>query len=99
MAKPKTYISTAPAYIGGMFFQPGDVFITDAEALPEWTVVDKGEKAAIEAAKPGVPSDVDLTGMSADALSAYAATVNVNPKGLSKDELLKAIHAANEPKL
>jgi hypothetical protein len=100
MAKqPKTYVAPHAVYTGGKLYNPGEPFTTADKAGKEWDSIDKGEKAAIEAAQPGVPADVPLEKLSHQALEAVAASKNVNPTGLSKADLITAIKAANEPTL
>lgn len=96
--KLTTYTSTQPAYIDGKYFKPGEPFVTDAPKLPEWKAIDKGEKAAIDAAQD-IPGDPPLESLGIEALRAVAVTEKVNPEGLSKKDLIAAIKAANEPKL
>jgi hypothetical protein len=94
----KTYTSTKPVYTGGLYFKPGEPFTTDEPKGEDWAVVNKAEKAAIDASKP-LAGDPPLEGLGLQALQAIAVEKRVDPTGLDKPALISAIKAANEPNL
>lgn len=99
MTKAKTYTAPHAVYTGGRMYDPGEPFTTDAPKGKEWDTISPVEKAAAEASDPKNQQDIDYTKMSKSALEAVAAEKGVNPSGLSKDDLIDAIKAANEPAL
>lgn len=98
MSKAKTFTAPHPVYTGGRMYAAGEPFTTDDKPGKEWDAVDKAEKAAIEASQKQT-QDVDYEGLALAALQAIAAEKGVNPKGLSKPDLITAIKAADEPRL
>lgn len=101
MAKqPKTYISTGPAYVGGVYYQPGVPFTTDQPKNPEWELADPVERAADLAANPLVHEDVDLDALDLGPLKALAASKGINlGQAKTKAEFITVIKAADEPRL
>lgn len=97
---PKAYTAPHPVYLGSVFTNAGDVFVTDLPAEDTWEERSTGEVAAIDASskEPG-GKDADLNALAVPALQALAATKGVHTKGLDKAELITAIKAADEPKL
>lgn len=94
------YVSSEPTTAGGSYAPAGTPFVTDAEALPEWTKIDADTKAAVEAADPLNHDDVNLDELGVEALKALAASKGVNVgHAKTEDALKKIIRAANEPKL
>ena len=101
MAKqPKAYTAPHKVYTGGVLYNPGETFVTDAEPGAEWQeVAAQGvEKKAAEAANPLDHSDVNLEEMTVDALKGHAATLGVDVTGLSKKaDIITVIRAADDP--
>lgn len=93
---PKAYTSTQPVYVDQRYYKAGEVFVTNAEPGKTWEPVDKTEKAVADAIKP-LKDDVPLEGLSKAALEAVAVDKGVNPTGLSKDDLITAIKASDDP--
>lgn len=94
----KSYKAPHPVYTGGVFYKPGEVFVTDEPKGEQWELVSKAEKAAFDASED-IPGDPPLESLGIEALRAVAVTKHVDPTGLSKKDLISAIKAANEPKL
>lgn len=97
-SNPKAYKAPQPVYVDGVYYKPGEIFVTDKPKGEGWDAVDKAEKAATEAAQE-IPGDPPLESLPLESLKAVAVTKRVNPEGLSKKDLIAAIKAANEPKL
>ena len=98
MAKqPKTYTAPHAVYTGGKLYNPGERFTTYDRPGKQWDDLSSGRKAMADPAKPGVRPDADHEGMTLAALQTVAVSKRVNPKGLSKAEVIAAIKAANEP--
>lgn len=98
MATQKAYKAPHPVYIGGVYYKPDEIFVTDNPKGEGWEEVSKGEKAATEA-EQDIPGDPPLESLDLSALRAVAVTKHVNPDGLNKKDLIAAVKAANEPKL
>lgn len=97
--------ATARGYAGGEVIEPGRLVPAGAPVSDDWMEPVGGKKAsasearlarAIEEAQDPQPGDVDLTGLSKPALEAEALRHGINAKGLSKDDLISAIKAAND---
>lgn len=104
MAKAKNPVAyTAPhdVYLDGVYTRAGDVFVTAADAEPEWVKRGADEVAAIQASTQDIPQDSPLENLDVVALQAIAVTKNVNTTGIEndKDALITAIKAANVPQL
>ncbi len=97
-SQPIAYTAPHDVYTGQRYYKAGEVFVTDEPKGKEWETVTKAEKAAIEASSE-LPKDPPLEALDLSALKAVAFDKKVNPKGLSKDELIQAIQAANDPAL
>lgn len=98
MSAPKAFKAPHPVYVGGVYYKPGEIFVTDDTKGEGWVAVGQAEKAATEASQD-IPGDPPLDSLGVDALRAVAVTKHVNPEGLSKKDLISAIKAANEPHL
>lgn len=99
MTKSKSYTAPTPVQIGGRVYRPGESFTTDTGPGDEWEEVDNADAAIIDAATIKTPVDPNLDAMSKGALEAYAAERGVNTDGMTKERLLTAIRAADEPNL
>lgn len=96
----KTYKSTQPAQVDGVYYKPGEPFTTDAKKAESWEEVDVKEAMATEAATNPVPDDADLEALPLTALKAVAYLKFV--QGIDKldaDGLKTAIRASYEPRL
>lgn len=96
---PKAYTAPFPVYLGKVYTNPGDVFVTDLDPEDGWEEVTTAEKAAIDASSKQPGGDVDLDSLTVAALQALAATKNVVSTGLNKADLITAIKAADVPNL
>jgi hypothetical protein len=84
----------------GVLVEAGELVPANIPVSDEWMERVKGDRelaAAIAEGQDPLPKDVDLTQLSKPALEAMAAERGINPKGLSKDDLITAIKAADEP--
>lgn len=98
--QPKTYISTAPAYVGGVYYKAGESFTTDQSRNDDWELADPVERAAEIAADKLKQEDVNLDALDLPALKALAATKGINlGEAKSKADIITVIKAADEPKL
>ena len=98
--QPKTYISTAPAYVGGVYYKASEPFTTDQPKNDDWELADPVERAAEIAANKLIHEDVNLDALDVSALKALAATKGVNlGEARSKADIITVIKAADEPKL
>jgi hypothetical protein len=103
MAKPNltgsnTHRATERGYVGGLLIEP-DGLVPAGFPVGSWMerVDGKPELArAIEEALDPQPGDVDLTKLSKAALEAMAVDHGINAGGLSKEDLITAIKAAND---
>jgi hypothetical protein len=97
MTAPKTYISEQPVDLGDEgYFKAGVPFTTAKPKGDTWELLDKAEKAAAEASQE-LRGDVPLEAQTIESLRALALTLKVNPKGLSKEDLITAIKAVDDP--
>jgi hypothetical protein len=84
----------------GILVEPGEIVPADVPVSDVWMDPIKGSRnlaAAVQEAQQDHPTDADLTQLSKPALEAMAAERGINVKGLSKDDLITAIHAEREP--
>lgn len=96
--EPVAYSAPHPVYVGGVYYEAGKPFVTDEPKGEHWEYMDPAAKAAAEAADPQNRQDPNIDGMDDSALDAYAASINVQlPEGLSRDEKIAVIKAANDP--
>lgn len=99
-SNPKSYVSSSDTYVEKQYFHAGEPFVTDEPKGKDWEEVTPAEVHQIEASTEKVPNDPPLEGLSVEALKAVAVTKNVNVTDLNtKDKLITAIKAANEPRL
>ena len=103
-----THRATARGYAvnpdngAGVLVEPGELVPANIPVSDEWMEpVKKSDRAlagALEEAQDPLQKDVDYTQLSKAALEAVAAERGINVKGLSKDDLIDAIKAADEPR-
>lgn len=97
---PKSYTAPHDVYVEKQYFKAGEPFVTDEPKGELWEEKSPKEVHQIEASTEKVPNDPPLEGLSVEALKAVAVTKNVNVTDLkTKDDLITAIKAANEPRL
>jgi hypothetical protein len=97
MAKqPKTYTAPHAVYTGGKLYNPGERFTTYDRPGKEWNDLSRVGKGAVDTPRSRTPPDMDHEAMTLAAVQAVAATQRVNPKGLSKAEVIAAIRAVNQ---
>lgn len=93
--------ATDPTTGAGVLVEAGDMVPADIPVSDEWMEpvkkADRALEGAIAEGQDPLPKDVDLTQLSKSALEALAAERGINVKGLSKDDLISAIKAADEP--
>lgn len=93
-----THRATMRGYAGGEIIEEGKLVPAGVPVSDNWMErVKKGDEKlarAIEEATDPSPDDVDLTQLSKAALEAMGAERGINPKGLSKADLITAINAA-----
>ena len=94
---PVTYKAPHDVYVDDKYFIAGEPFTTAKDPGKSWERISKAEKAASDASDPD-RGDVPLESLSKAALEAVAAGARVNPAGLSKEDLISAIKAAETPK-
>lgn len=97
VATPVRYIATARGYVDGRIIEEGEAFVTTAPKGSWMEPVDKGEYEAALAATQPTPDDPNYDAMTLPALQAVAATMKIDPNGLSKRDLLSAIKAKRQP--
>jgi hypothetical protein len=94
--KSGTFRATERGYRKGVIVEPGETFEATgftgswAEHL---TKADARQARATEQALDPHPDDVNLTELKGDALTAYAATLNINRDGLNDKDLRAAVTA------
>lgn len=100
--KPGSHVATERGYADGVIIEPNEPVPSGIPVSENWMEpVDKNESKlarAIDEALDPLPDDVDLTQLQPAALEALAAQKGINPKGLSKKDLITAIKAAHDPK-
>lgn len=96
---PKSYTAGHDVFTAGKYHKAGEVFVTNDEPADTWTEVKPSEAHIDQAATDKVPGDAPIEGLDLSALRAVAVTKNINTKGMGKQDLIDAIHAANEPRL
>jgi hypothetical protein len=99
VGKPVAYTSDEPVYVDGTLFKAGDLFVTGMPKGATWNEVEPKERAAIDAGKD-IKDDLNLDTMSATALTAYAASKQINlGDAKSKPDIIAVIRSASAPAL
>jgi hypothetical protein len=99
-----SHVATAKGYANGVVIEEGEPVPADIPVSTEWMKrVDGKAESAFERAIADVldplPDDPDLTQLSVQALQALATEAGAtNVEGLSDDELISVIKAADDPK-
>lgn len=94
-----TYRATERGYINGQLIEPGQTFTADSFDGKWAESLDKREARLARAAEQALdphPDDVNISALKGDALTAYAATLNINRDGLSDKDLRAAVAAKRE---
>lgn len=94
---PKAYTAPHDVYLGGLYTKAGNPFVTDEPAEDTWEEHTPEEAHIIDAATRDFPADPPLEDLDLDSLKAVAVTKNINPKGMTKAEVITAIKAWNDP--
>lgn len=96
-----SYKAPHPVYHGGMFYNPGEAFTTDAKPGKAWEKIGAASKVAAVSPEPVEPvdpvepaGDVPLEEMHHFKLAALARAKGINPKGMPKPDVIAAIKAA-----
>lgn len=98
LTKAGSHRATERGYAGGELIEPGKLVPADVP-VGSWMKRTDGNsdlERAIDEAQDPQPGDVDLMQLSKAALEAMGADHGINPRGLSKDDLITAIKAAND---
>lgn len=94
-----THRATERGYAAGELIEPGRIVPAGVPVSKNWMEPLRGEgrlARAMEEAQDPQPDDVDLTQLAKSALQALAADHGINVGGLSKEDLIAAIKAAND---
>lgn len=97
-AAVKTYRAKERGYVDGRLIEAGEVFSTAAPrgAWMEPTGKESAVEMAAAAAVDPQPDDVPLENLGKAALEALAFENGIDPKGLSKDELVNVLKGAHD---
>lgn len=96
MTKQNSHRATMRGYAFGELIEPGFLVPAGIAVSTEWMEPVKGSRALAEAVEQAVsahPDDVDLTSQSKAALEGLALSLDIDPAGLNKAELIATITA------
>lgn len=97
--QPKSYKAPHVVYQGGQLVPAGEPFVTADPKGEGWEEISDAEKKAQEAANPTLQQDVPLEKLPLAVLQAVAVMKKIDAAKMSKDEVIAAIKAADEPAL
>jgi hypothetical protein len=96
MTKQSSHRASMRGYAFGELIEPGQLVPAGIAVSTEWMEPVKGSRALAEAIDQAVdahPDDVDLNAQSKPALEGLALSLEIDPAGLNKAELIAAITA------
>lgn len=97
---PNTHRATQRGYADGQLIEPGQFVPAGVAVSDEWmeslTKREAKLQRATDQALDPHPEDVDVSKLKGDALTGYAASLNINRDKLSDADLRKAVAAKRE---